>query len=588
MKFTVKHNNNGAQVSLSERSLSPTLTELEISVVFDKPTVPEPIRIGWSTPILDIYRPWGPSIGTKPSLGYDWAKRITSSRLASGAPLMCWLSQGGSNRLTVALSDAASPHEIAGGVREEDASLDCRITLFTRPISAITSYSVTARFDCADRSLEKSVAEIDGWWADACGYPRAYVPDAAKKPMYSTWYSFHQRTIPDEILYQCRLAKEMGMDAVIVDDGWQTEDGNRGYAYCGDWEVCTSKIPDMKAFVDGVHALGMKFILWYSVPFVGTQSKMYKRFSDKVLGRFHGSGDEKWTCLDPRYPDVREALTDIYRRAKLEWGLDGFKLDFIDSFELHSAESFAYDARRDTQSLEEGIDLLLDGITRALREIDPEVLIEFRQSYIGPVIRKYGNMFRIADCPDDAVQNRTNGVLLRNLLRGSAVHSDMLMWNYGETPEAAAKQVISALITVPQISVLLDRIPESHRKMLENYLDFWHTHRETLTEGELICAGLDANYSIVTAQGAGESITVAYLPVVLNVSAENDRTVFVNGTSESRLTVRFASDIPWLRFRVYDCMGNMTEDDYIPATGDVKIEEFDVPESGRIELFKDL
>ena len=27
------------------------------------------------------------------------------------------------------------------------------------------------------------------------------------------------------------------MESIIVDDGWQTDDNNRGYAYCGDWAV---------------------------------------------------------------------------------------------------------------------------------------------------------------------------------------------------------------------------------------------------------------------------------------------------------------------------------------------------------------
>lgn len=583
MDFRIINHNENAHVTLVERALSDTLTELDINVCFDEPTVPQTVRVQWYTPIHDIYNVWSPSTGLNPSLGYSWSKRVTASRLASGAPVHSLLSQGGRSRLTVALSDAATPHEIASGVLEEDGTLECYVRLFVRPISAISSYRMTVRFDTADRPFYESVAEVENWWAEKCGYPRAYVPNAAKMPMYSTWYSFHQRTVPDEIIAQCAMAKKMGMDAVIVDDGWQTEDGNRGYAFCGDWEVCPAKIPDMKAFVDAIHALDMKFVLWYSVPFVGTQSKMYKRFSDKVLGHFSGHGDLQWTCLDPRYPDVREALIDVYRRAMLDWGLDGFKLDFIDSFSLHSEASFAYDDRRDTQSLEEGVDKLLDGITKALRAINPEVLIEFRQSYIGPVIRKYGNMFRVGDCPSDAVKNRAYGVQLRYLLDGSAIHSDMLMWHPEDTPEAAAKQVIPTLITVPQISVMLDKIPESHHRMLENYLNFWHAHRETLLDGKLTADSPESNYTLVRTERGGELIAIAYLPVPLTVKGAYDRVILVNGTAESTLAVRFEKDAPRMKWRIYDCEGELIEQGMRWGEG---IDDYDVPESGRIEFEK--
>jgi len=48
----------------------------------------------------------------------------------------------------------------------------------------------------------------------------------------------------------------MGFDSIIVDDGWQTLDTARGYAFTGDWQP--ERMPDMKGFVDGCHRLGVK------------------------------------------------------------------------------------------------------------------------------------------------------------------------------------------------------------------------------------------------------------------------------------------------------------------------------------------
>ena len=169
----------------------------------------------------------------------------------------------------------------------------------------------------------------------------------------------------------------MGMDTLIVDAGWEMDGPERTFAYCGDWSPVASKFPDMKAFSDRIHALGMKVMFWFSVPFVGKRSKAYERFKDMLLGIHENTGENSCYRLDPRYPEVRAYLVDIYRNALLKWGIDGFKLDFIDSFKL-SADTPESDPRRDVTSLEDAVDRLLKEITEALREINPEVLIEFR------------------------------------------------------------------------------------------------------------------------------------------------------------------------------------------------------------------
>jgi alpha-galactosidase len=72
-------------------------------------------------------------------------------------------------------------------------------------------------------------------------------------------------------------------------------------------------------------------------------------------------------------------------------------------------KSLEFDERRDYHSLEDAVDALMAETADTLRGINPEVLIEFRQRYVGPAIRKYGNMLRVKDCPNDAIRNRCMG-----------------------------------------------------------------------------------------------------------------------------------------------------------------------------------
>ena len=580
MNFSVrmKEQDEGVKIVLSEREGEKGVLLVEVDVSYAEPQVPKPFSVCFSVPCVDMYSTWGSYLGTARNLGPAWSKKVTRSRLASGAPLHQALSSDGRNRITVALSDAMTPTEIATGVHEETAQLYCEVRFFTMPVNSISEYHATVYIDRNDRPYEASLKAAERYWTEECGYPCAYIPDVAKRPMYSCWYSFHQNIDVDAIVEQCRLAKALGMDSVIVDDGWQTEDQSRGYAFCGDWEVASSKVPDMKAFVDRVHETGMKFILWYSVPFMGKRTKAFQRFHDMVLG--YPTAGKTYASLDPRFPEVREYIIDTYRRAAEDWGLDGFKLDFIDSFRLFP-ETPAFDERWDTLSLEDGVDRLLRGITDALRAINPDMLIEFRQSYFGPTIRKYGNMIRVADCPNDSFMNHVSGTDLRFCLGKTPVHSDMLMWHGDDPVEAAACQVVCTLFTVPQISVLLDKIPEDHRKMLGFYLGFWNENRDVLLDGDFTAENPESLYSLVKAQLDGRIIAVAHAKPILTVDGFR-KLHFVNASNEQTLVVRIAADLGKRSYRVLDCMGNVLEQGMIDLVKG--LHEFSVPRCGMVEI----
>ena len=61
---------------------------------------------------------------------------------------------------------------------------------------------------------------------------------------------------------------------------------------------------------------------------------------------------------------------------------------------------------RDFASVNEATDRMMTDVLAELRKVKPDVMIEFRQPYIGPLIRKYGNMFRASDCPNSYLANR--------------------------------------------------------------------------------------------------------------------------------------------------------------------------------------
>ncbi len=574
MNFTCKPS-DGADVRLNERRCGDVVL-LDVDVRYAEPTAPAKLTVRWRVDCLDMYSTWSAGMREMRKLGPSWSAKVTKARLASGAPLHQIVSADGRNCLTVALSDAMTPTEIRTGVVEKTAELHCEVQFFTMPVAKLSEYHATVRVDLTDCPYHEALKAAERYWAEQCGYPSAYIPEAARRPVYSCWYSFHQDIDVEAIVAQCRMAKEMGMESVIVDDGWQTENASGGYGYCGDWEVAPSKIPQMRAFADAIHATGMKFILWFSIPFMGIHAKQYERFKDMILGY-------KWpncAVLDPRFPEVREYLINIYRKAAREWGLDGFKLDFIDSFQLFP-ETPDFDARWDTVSLEDAVDKLLHGITEELKAANPEVLIEFRQSYFGPIIRKYGNMIRVADCPNDSLMNHAVGADMRYLLGKTPVHSDMLMWHGADPVESAAHQVICTLFTVPQISVLLDKIPEDHREMLRFWLSFWNKNRDVLLDGEFSAENPESLYSLVQSKKDGHVIAVAHAKPILTVNSF-ERLDFINASTETALIVRATADCSTRAYTVYDCTGKeAAHGECLLSRG---LHEFPVPRCGMIRL----
>ena len=551
-----------------EENVSGDVTELKLKIRCDEPTIPEKVTLKWQIPVTETYCYWGPTVGTCRHQAAAWGPRMTSSRLASGAPVHSIISANDENRLTIAISDANTPLDITTGVVEDAATTECKVIFFTLQCAPLTEYEATIRLDFRKINWCDALRDVAAWWENDCGYKPAYVPDLAKRPMNSLWYSYHQYLERGEIVEQCALSEPYGMKTVIIDDGWQTADKG-GYSHCGDWQPLG--LPDIKQTVAEVHETGMKLILWYSVPFIGIYSDNYERFKDMTL---YGLFDDTTYCLDPRYKVVRDYLIDIYKKALVDYDLDGFKLDFIDSF-CPSDRSNIPDDRRDYLSIDDAVDALMTEVKDALTEIKPDIMIEFRQSYIGPAIRKFGNMLRVGDCPCDALQNRRAIIDLRLISGDTAVHSDMLMWNREDTVESVSLQLGSVLFGVPQISVRLNLIPEDHKKALKFYLDFWTEHRDVLLGGKLCAASPATTYSSAYAEKDGEAVWAAYEdPVVRKVA---DKTTAVNCSARDYL---FLEGFAGKKYSAVNCMGEERSRGFLTRD----IEKIAVPAGGMILL----
>jgi len=549
------------------------ISEYLIKIKFDGQIEPKPYRITFREKLVDEFGFFSSKSGGDKKITPNWLKREEESRTASGMPFFTLFSKGDKNRMTVALLDASTPSKLRVGVTEESGEIEVYVELFTSLCAKTSEYETVLLIDKRDVDFSSAVKDVRAWWGKN-GLKNSYTPKFATKPMYSTWYSFHQDVIAENVLKECEVAKKLGMESVIVDDGWQTDNNARGYAYCGDWKVFDGKIPDMKKFVNSVHELNMKFLIWYSVPFVGVHSSVYKKFEGKYLSH---NARRDTAVLDPRFKEVREYLVGVYCDAIKEFNLDGLKLDFIDSFKLTSESSTDFDAM-DTVSLEDAVYKLLDEVYSKVTEINPEFMIEFRQSYVGPVIGKYGNIFRVSDCPYDSISNKIGAISLRLTSGTTAVHSDMIMWNKEDTVYSVAYQFLATMFAVPQVSVKFDEITSEQTKFLENHLRFFSNHEDTLMRGEFSTFGIDANFTVASAETEKEIITVLYQPQVVKVKEDKVNYIF---NAYGKDDAYIESDKS-LKYELYDVLGSLTK------KGKIKkgVNKIALTNCGKVKIYK--
>ncbi|NEA36664.1 glycoside hydrolase family 36 protein [Streptomyces sp. SID13031] len=521
----------------------------------------EPVRIRWTWPVDSAATLWQAIQGTHRTLPTDWGSH-RDIRSVRSAPVASFVDLDDTSPCTVSLSSSVRGGDFAIGVNEESAEQLFQLAIDdVEPVDGVHRF--TLRIDLRGLHFARALEEVTDTWAAELGDRVTPVPELAYEAMYSTWYSDHQHVSAESVESHARDSAEYGCRAVIVDDGWQTDDTARGYAHCGDWEPTSSTFPDMAEHVRRVHETGLDYVLWIAPPLIGEHSKAWDRFKDHTLGYVDGLTA---SILDPRYPQVREHIVEACIRPVRDWGVDGLKLDFIDSWAWDGAPP-ALSPEGDCATVDEGVELVFAAISAELRRLRPSLLIEFRQSYVSPRLWQFGTFLRAGDCALDAVENRVRTVDCRLLAGGRAVHSDMLMWNPGASAEAVAQQFIGVLFSTPQVSVELAQLSPEHERVVRFWLGFMKEHADALLHGVLTPSRPDARYTQVAAASASTKVVAVFANPVVRLSTPSPVTLLVNGSSEPRLYVEGAGARP-VQLVVSDCSGvELTRTTTTPPAG---------------------
>lgn len=480
------------------------------------------LTISFSMPILDLHGYWTPELRT-PAQKILW--NITAASAAQrNFPFLTFFNSAGMNRLAVGTTALADDTVITARMNQENCTYDLTLDV------ALTENS--ADFELIIDRQDKPWVQTLADWRSQLDLPQCSYPAGAWEPVFCTWYAVHAAVTQEWVEKNAALASQLGFKTLIIDDGWCFDEMKRvspetigsWYELIGDWQMSTVKFPDFAAHRKRVQDMGMKYILWVTPFLIGAKSKLFQQIKNCVFPEYN----EGCHVLDTSHTDAATEVHRLLQNVMVKYRLDGLKIDFLD----HIMPDTDFPLGRCTEKF-------ITALSRAIREVKPDALIEFRQSYATAGMLQYATQFRAGDVPFDFVDNFNRLCQIRISIGDNIpVHADPVYWHPQESTVNISRHLIASLVGVPMLSMDLQTLPENAAKVLAFWLDFYQKHRQVLNHGKW-----DISYRSSVAAWA-MAVSDAETVIILNESnslaealSKSCGTVYICNLSANEITL---------------------------------------------------
>jgi len=534
-----------------------------------------------------IYIPWQWSkLWENIGLVREGFMQTSASR---GIPIIMALDNRWKNKLAISFLDQRIETKLrysvctsmpAGNLKRGEMSFKIH-----RPIEGYTLDNITELHDgfFISRGLlwfdtMQLLQKVHAEWADIKHRPS---PDSAWDPQWVTfgaatkgkWETMRQEEFgEEELLEMAKTAYEFGIRTITnwtpwFDDADNYKDEGRADKLSWQWPHDlgdynpSSRYPNFKRFIAKLKSLGMYAMPWMNPWIAGKNSKVRERIKDAltVINKekyFPGDTDSELydlsyfdslrfggyeaatSYLCPRNPITQKYGLEYMVKVMKEYGLSGFTLDMIDEasmFPCIANHEHSYSSIGIAQSE------MFKNLREALFKIDPNAMIEFRASYSNINNIYNATQHRSHDSGErcDHDLNRRNCVILRSYIpKGVAVHTDPQFWHIDDRNELVAKMLSTIVISgVPQIGVDLINLKEDHKKLLKNWLSFYHQYKYDFRHGDLRPVQNDIMFSTIKVENQKKAFISYANNHTLKVELSNnpDEIYLFNCTNENYL-----------------------------------------------------
>ena len=152
--------------------------------------------------------------------------------------------------------------------------------------------------------------------------------------LLNTWEGCYFNINEEKIEAIAKDAAALGIELLVVDDGWFGERHNDGTSL-GDWYPCSSKLPNgVAGLAEKVNGAGCALGIWFEPEMISKHSELYKKHPEWTLcaeGRPISQGRNQY-LLDMSRQDVQDYLYDCISKVIHEGNIAYIKWDFNRNF----------------------------------------------------------------------------------------------------------------------------------------------------------------------------------------------------------------------------------------------------------------
>ena len=501
-------------------------------------------------------------------------------RAAANFSIISGLTINDHNQITVTCKDAYKAKFVSSNIKEEGDSIVFSLGFFedNPPLSKLQDYQAEVWVDFRSIHFSKAIYDASSWFLEDEFKKGVATADTTNVPVFSTWYPMHRNIPLENITRDLDSLKTFNFKSVLVDDGWQSLVQMKiDTAYSYD----ENSFKTMSLFKKKCSDMGLPLYLWYSIPFIGGNPVILKKFEGKYI-RYRAP--RQMFVLDPRYSDVRKYLVSTYANFLSTWNFDGYWFDFLKGFYPKEGAVIDQDKGRDFVSIDLAVDTLYSDMKTRLNAIKPNFFMGQIFSVVGPNLVSYQNFLTGFVGVENTQVVREKMVNNRLLYGKFTPFMEVVAINPRESEEDIARKLQSVLFGNPYLSFYVTTLPEASKQTIRFWLDYWKTNHKVIFEGSFEPMQVSRFYPGIKVENDQKIIYMVYedytinLPVVLNKPVD-----VINSKTLGNIQFLVNKADAHYNYEIFDCKGVSTEKGIVKCKSK-NVVDFAVPTAGFIRI----